>query len=102
MTQATKKGIWCLKVYDDSKLAIKQVINKCSAKIHHLKFYKNRVWDFMESFIAFNFKAISRKYNQIVDALPRKGTRFNYVHHIRGTGGVKMINRPSILNMVNY
>jgi len=65
-------GIKCLVFHGDSKLVIKQVKNQISAKHHYLKTYRNRVWYLLESFLAINFTSITRRYNQIANALVEK------------------------------
>lgn len=41
--------------------------------------------------------AISRKYNQIADALTERGARLNLIFYKRGAHGVKVIYRPLYL-----
>lgn len=61
LEQAHKMKIKNLMVFGDSDLVVNQVTGKFSAKHHYLKVYRNRVWDLMESFEAFNYRVLPRK-----------------------------------------
>lgn len=51
---ARKRGIDYLKVYGDSELIVNQVRGLSVAKNDALKSYRNRVWNIIEEFNAFN------------------------------------------------
>lgn len=92
----------CLIVYEDSKLVINKVWEKISAKHHNLKTYKNIVWDLLEPFIIMNMIAIPRKYNQITNAIARRGARLNPIFHKIGGYGVKFLCRSFLLDTANF
>lgn len=95
-------GIRFLIVHGDSELVINEVQDKISEKHHYLKIYKNRVWDLLEYFIAIHMIAILTKYNQIVDALIRRGARLSPTFHKREAYRVKVLCIPSILDTANF
>lgn len=57
------------------------MIDKCSAKHHYLKKYKNRLWDLLESFDALKFTTILDDQNSEVHAVAQKGSRFDPTHY---------------------
>ena len=66
---AIKKGAKILHVLGDSYLIIEQIKQNFSCHDKRLKNYRNRVWDLIESFDAFNIKFSYRAYNQVANAL---------------------------------
>ncbi|KAH9329035.1 hypothetical protein KI387_001143, partial [Taxus chinensis] len=68
-----KKGIKNLQVFGDSKLIVNQVRGQHATKNDLLKNYKNRVWDLIEDFKAFNIVSIPRKKNEAADRLAAVG-----------------------------
>ena len=49
-----------------------------------------------------NFISIHKRYNQIADALARRGACYNLAHYKRGALGVKVKCRPSIHDVTNF
>jgi len=60
------------------------------------------VWNLLESFLAINFISIPRRYNQVIDALARRGTCYNPPHYKRGALGVKVQYRPLVPDAANF
>ncbi|KAH9316027.1 hypothetical protein KI387_024654, partial [Taxus chinensis] len=52
-----------------------------------LKSYKNRVWDLIEDFKAFNIMSIPRKENEAADRLVAVGVMFDVVKSIKRDKG---------------
>lgn len=102
LSEAISMGIKCIIFHGDLELIINQVQDKISMKHHYLLIYKNRVWDFLESFLTVNMIAIPRKYNHVVNALVGRGARLNHAFHRRGAHGVKVLYRPFVLDNANY
>lgn len=73
-----------------------------SKKKYYIKTYRNRVWDLLESFLAINIVSIPKKYNQITNALARKGTHCNHVHHKRGIYGFNVLCRPFVPDTIKF
>ncbi|KAH9295070.1 hypothetical protein KI387_038658, partial [Taxus chinensis] len=80
---ARKKGIKNLQVFGDSELIVNQVRGQHATKNDLLKSYKNRVWDLIEDFEAFNIVSIPRKKNEAADRLAAVGATFDVVDNIR-------------------
>ncbi|KAH9296663.1 hypothetical protein KI387_044243 [Taxus chinensis] len=80
---ASKKGIKNLQVFGDSELIVNQVRGQHATKNDLLKSYKNRVWDLVEDFEAFNIVSIPRKKNETADRLASVGAMFDVVDNIR-------------------
>ena len=66
---AIKKGAKILHVLGDSYLIIEQIKQKFACYDKRLKRYRNRVWDLIEDFDAFNIKFSYRANNQVANAL---------------------------------
>jgi len=52
--------------------------------------------------LAINFISIPRRYNQIANALARRGAHYNLAHYKRGALGVKVQCRPLVLDATNF
>ena len=58
-----------LKVFGDSKIAVRQVRNAIHCLYPHLKGYQYEVWNLIIHFNAFNINAVPRLQNVAVDLL---------------------------------
>jgi ribonuclease HI len=54
LRKALDLNIKCIKVFGDSQIVARQVINSINCTSNHLKNYKREVWDMMNKFEAFN------------------------------------------------
>lgn len=66
---AIKKGSQILHCFGDSEVVVRQVRKQYTCHDKRLSIYHNLVWDIIESFDAFNIKAIFRSQNQVADSL---------------------------------
>ncbi|KAH9315536.1 hypothetical protein KI387_024163, partial [Taxus chinensis] len=80
---ATKKGIKNFQVFEDSEIIINQVRGQHVTKNELLKNYKNRVWDLIEEFKAFNIVSIPTKKNEAADRLTTVRATFDVVDNIK-------------------
>ncbi|KAH9324348.1 hypothetical protein KI387_004526, partial [Taxus chinensis] len=74
---ARKRGIKNLQVFGDSEPIVNQVREQHPTKNDLLRSYKNRVWDLIEDFEAFNIVSIPRKKNEVTDRLGAVGATFD-------------------------
>lgn len=95
-------GIRCLIVHVVFEPIINQIKDKINARYLYLKTNRKRVWDLLESFLVVNLISIPIKYNQIIDALAKKIARLYLAHNKRGNLGVKVLCKPSILEIANF
>lgn len=68
LEEAKKKGIKMLQAKGDAELIIKHVRSIFTMKNERLKHYRKRVWDQIESFVAFSIEAIPKDHNTWVDS----------------------------------
>ncbi|KAH9328235.1 hypothetical protein KI387_000343, partial [Taxus chinensis] len=86
-------------VFGDSELVANQVRGLNAVKNDLLKNYKNRVWDLMEDFKAFNIMSIPRKENEAADRLAVVGAAFDVVDNIKRDKGqphIHVVVRPAV------
>lgn len=97
---AQKRGIQALRVYGDSKLVVNQVRNQNTTKNGLFKSYKNRVWDLLEGFNAFNIQSIPRKKNKHVDRLAAIGASYDVPGNLEEEEKqqIRVVVRPTILD----
>lgn len=69
LLMAIKKKAKILQVYGDSEIAIRQIRRQYVCHDKRLTRYRNRVWDLIESFEAFNINSIYRHQNQVANSL---------------------------------
>ena len=74
---AQKRGIQASSVYGDSELVVNQLRNQNITKNGLLKSYKHIVWDFLETFNAFNIQSILRKENRHANRLAAIGASYD-------------------------
>jgi len=55
--------------------------DKCLAKHHYLKKYRNKVWELLDNYYALNFTIVLKDQNSEADTLSWKGSRFDPIHH---------------------
>lgn len=98
---AIKKGAKILHVLGDSFLVTKQVRQKFSCNDKRLKRYRNRVWDMVEDFNAFNIKFNYRIDNQVANALAQAASSLTPIN-LEGLKKfrVELALVPSILDNV--
>lgn len=66
-----------LKVLGDTKLVVNQIRGISSAKHVRMRSYRQRDWDLIESFDAFNIQRIPRKADASADRMATIGSNFD-------------------------
>ena len=77
LNAAKDMNIQGLKVYGDVDLIIQQIKNSFQDKHVRLKEYRDKVWNFIDSFLEFNISYIPRAINQLFDSLAVSSSTFN-------------------------
>lgn len=78
-----KRGIDYLRVYGDSELIVNQIRGVNIARNDALKSYRNRVWNIIEEFNAFNLISIPRNQNKHAERLAAIGAHFDIPSDIK-------------------
>jgi len=101
LIQSLKKAIDLkvkyLKVFGDSEIIVRQVINTVHCMSLHLKAYQQEVWTLFYSFDAFNITFLPHDKNIDTDILANAASRL--MSHNDGFS-VEMMLRPSIPNNI--
>ena len=102
LVQGLKKAIELnvknLKVFDDSKIVVRQVRDTIHCLSPHLRGYQVEVWNLIAHFNAFNINSIPRLQNVAVDLLATSASRLVPTNH---KCSIELIFRSSIDNITN-
>jgi ribonuclease HI len=77
LKKAIDLGVKELKVFEDSKIIVRQVKNTIHCNSPHLKNYQQEVHRLIECFDAFNITAIPREKNILADSLATIASRMS-------------------------
>ena len=86
-----------LKVYEDSKIIVKQVRNKIHCISPHLKAYQNELWELLTNFDAFNIFSIPRVKNVADDVLATSAARLVPTNN---RCSIELLFRPYVPNNI--
>ena len=79
---AQKRGIKSLRVHGDSNFVVNQVRNQNIKNNEFLKTYKQRVWDLLEGFQAFNIQSVPRRENKHANMHATIGAQYDVPKHV--------------------
>lgn len=71
---ALRKGAKVLHAFGDSETVVRQVRKQYICHDKRLTRYRNRVWDLIESFDAFNIQSVNRSNNQVANSLAQEAS----------------------------
>lgn len=94
-----------MQIFGDSELVANQVRELNAVKNDLLKDYKNRVWDLMEDFEAFNIVSIPQKENESSNILVVVGETFDVIDNIKrdkGQPSIHVVVRLAVPNNNTY
>jgi ribonuclease HI len=100
---AKDMGIEELSVFGDAELRVHQIKNLYQTKHPRLRFYRNGVWDLVDSFFsAFNISFIPREENTMVYSLVVSVSNFRIPIPPKIKYDVEVKHKPSIPDNVKY